>query len=132
MALQSSVPVLMRSIKALLPAVQDEIEQRQYSGNDECWRELDSLAGSVNRAVSGMGYKRLTGLQKMVLGLYDEDTGALAADLESLFEYEDPLLHFALAEAVDGDNECVAEAARRLGDAGEQLLALAARLEMFS
>lgn len=42
---------LLEALKALLPEVDSEIEQRQTSGNDEYWQGLKALSDAAHAAV---------------------------------------------------------------------------------
>jgi hypothetical protein len=48
----AAAPDLFSALKALLPEIDSEIEQRQTSGNDEYWQGLKALSDAGHAAVA--------------------------------------------------------------------------------
>jgi hypothetical protein len=48
----AAAPDLYAALAALLPAVDDEIEQRKFSGNDEDWSGLERLSSAAHAALA--------------------------------------------------------------------------------
>ncbi|RWM29423.1 hypothetical protein [Mesorhizobium sp.] len=51
--LLTAAPGLLVALKALLPEVDDEIEQRLHGGNAENWQRLKALSDRAHAAVAG-------------------------------------------------------------------------------
>lgn len=50
--IERAAPDMLAALKALLPEVDSEIEQRQTSGNDEYWEDLKALSDAGHAAVA--------------------------------------------------------------------------------
>lgn len=48
----AAAPELLAALRALLPDVDHEIEQRKHGGNDEDWQELDALSRAAHAAIA--------------------------------------------------------------------------------
>ena len=119
---------LIAAISGLLPDVQDEIEQRKHSGNDEYWQGLDERYGAVVQAVQDArkGHGELSPLQQRLVSVHDEDGFESLASRSpaELADHDDGLIHFVLSEVsdCDGDDlESLDEAAKRLNRVADQV-----------
>lgn len=48
----AAAPDLLAALKALVPEIEEEIVQRQVSGNDEEWRNLSDLSDAAVLAIA--------------------------------------------------------------------------------
>jgi hypothetical protein len=51
-SLIAAAPEMLAALKALLPEVDAEVEQRQTSGNDEYWQGLKALSDTGHAAIA--------------------------------------------------------------------------------